>query len=257
MVSAPRATAMESVARGGRRGDRQSAPRRCAASGCRGERTVQNVVAQLDTLARCGRRPRCLPLVGGHSALDQFDSGRVGAEGAGLAARGRRRGPCTRQRCSSPGPPWRRCAPSPASARCWRLPRRWSSRSWGSARAASSSSTHVLDLMRLDASPSARPSRPSSRRAMCADASSMRTASRLGAPTDQRVLAVTFSELLRILPRCWVWRRVRRRRAGVLGVLRSGAIHTAVFDVEPGPRGARPRLNARAGLSSRAGQLQT
>src|SRR5699024_11350923 len=37
-------------------------------------RTVQQVVAQLDTLS-LRPTPQVLPLVGGHSALDQFDSG--------------------------------------------------------------------------------------------------------------------------------------------------------------------------------------
>ncbi|NMA76886.1 MAG: transcriptional regulator, partial [Actinomycetales bacterium] len=53
----------------------------------------------------------------------------------------------------------------------------------------------------------------------------------LGAPTDQRVLAVTFSELLRI-PEVLGVAAGAEKAPGVLGVLRSGAIDTAVFDVD-------------------------
>src|SRR5699024_10421833 len=53
----------------------------------------------------------------------------------------------------------------------------------------------------------------------------------LGAPTDQRVLAVTFSQLLRI-PEVVGVAAGAEQAPGVVGVLRSGAIHTAVFDVE-------------------------
>src|SRR5699024_5502559 len=53
----------------------------------------------------------------------------------------------------------------------------------------------------------------------------------LGAPTDQRVLAVTFSQLLRI-PEVDGVAAGAERAPGVMGLLRSGAIHTAAFDVE-------------------------
>src|SRR5699024_1325189 len=53
----------------------------------------------------------------------------------------------------------------------------------------------------------------------------------LGAPTDQRVLAVTFSELLRI-PEVVGVAAGAEKAPGVLGVLRSGAIDTLVVDVD-------------------------
>lgn len=53
----------------------------------------------------------------------------------------------------------------------------------------------------------------------------------LGAPTDQRVLAVTFSELLRV-PEVVGVAAGTEKAPGVLGVLRSGAIDTVVLDVE-------------------------
>jgi DNA-binding transcriptional regulator LsrR (DeoR family) len=53
----------------------------------------------------------------------------------------------------------------------------------------------------------------------------------LGAPTDQRVLAVTFSELLRI-PEVLGVAAGAEKAPGVLGVLRSGAIDTVVLDVD-------------------------
>lgn len=53
----------------------------------------------------------------------------------------------------------------------------------------------------------------------------------LGAPTDQRVLAVTFSELLRIPEVLGIAAGVERA-PGVLGVLRSGVIDTLVVDTD-------------------------
>lgn len=53
----------------------------------------------------------------------------------------------------------------------------------------------------------------------------------LGAPTDQRVLAVTFSQLLRI-PEVIGAAAGAEKAPGVAGVLRSGAIDTLVLDVD-------------------------
>lgn len=62
----------------------------------------------------------------------------------------------------------------------------------------------------------------------------------LGAPTDQRVLAVTFSQLLRI-PEVIGAAAGAEKAPGVAGVLRSGAVDTLVVDVDL----ARALLEAR------------
>src|SRR5699024_6486096 len=91
------------------------------------------------------------------------------------------------------------------------------------------SSPHVLELMRLDASEreafeAQRPVGDVCGRFVDAEGVP------LGAPTDQRVLAVTFSELLRI-PEVLGVAAGEEKAPGVVGVLRSGAIDTLVVDV--------------------------
>jgi len=227
VVSAPRATAMESVAREGAAvlTERASTVR---SLGVTWGQTVQSVVAELETL-RPRPTPQVLPLVGGHSTLDQFDSGdsvvRVLASRLGATPR------------TLYAPAVLESATAVATLRA--------ESSIGEVLAAAAqvelalvgigsmgehSSPHVLELMRLsDAERAAfaaqRPVGDVCGRFIDADGVP------LGAPTDQRVLAVTFSELLRI-PEVVGVAAGPEKAPGVLGVLRSGAIDTAVFDVD-------------------------
>jgi DNA-binding transcriptional regulator LsrR (DeoR family) len=92
------------------------------------------------------------------------------------------------------------------------------------------SSPHVLDLMRLSESEQATFAAQHPVGDVCGrfiDGHGVP----LGAPTDQRVLAVTFSELLRI-PEVVGVAAGPEKAPGVLGVLRSGVIGTVVVDVE-------------------------
>src|SRR5699024_1293079 len=173
--------------------------------------------------------PEVLPLVGGHSALDQFDSGesvlRVLASRVGATPR------------TLYAPAVLESATAVATLR--------GESSIGEVLAAAArvelalvgigsrgvhSSPHVLELMRLDAAERAALEAQHPAGAACGrfiDAHGVP----LGAPTDQRVLAVTFSELLRI-PEVVGVAAGAEKAPGVLGVLRSGAIDTLVVDVD-------------------------
>ena len=227
VVSAPRAPAMETVAREGAAvlTERLASVRSVGISW--GE-TVQSVVAQLETL-RPRPVPEVLPLVGGHSALDQFDSGesvlRVLASRLGATPR------------TLYAPAVLETSTAAATLR--------GESSIGRVLAAAAgvelalvgigsmgvhSSPTVLELMRLDASERAAFEAQHPVGDVCGryiDAHGVP----LGAPTDRRVLAVTFSELLRI-PEVVGVAAGSEKAPGVLGVLRSGAIDTAVFDVD-------------------------
>ncbi|ATG50225.1 transcriptional regulator [Brachybacterium vulturis] len=227
VVSAPRTSAMESVAREGAAvlTERIGSVRSIGVSW--GE-TVQSVVAQLETL-RPRPVPEVLPLVGGHSALDQFDSGesvlRVLASRVGATPR------------TLYAPAVLESATAVTTLR--------GESSIGTVLAAAAgvelalvgigslgvhSSPHVLELMRLSDSERAAFDAQRPVGDVCGrfiDAHGIP----LGAPTDQRVLAVTFSELLRI-PEVVGVAAGPEKAPGVLGVLRSGAIDTAVLDVD-------------------------
>src|SRR5690625_5858387 len=73
VVSAPRTTGMEAVAREGAALLVERAPH-VGSIGVSWGQTVQSVVEQLET-QNLRPPPRVLPLVGGHSALDQLDAG--------------------------------------------------------------------------------------------------------------------------------------------------------------------------------------
>lgn len=227
VVSAPRTPAMESVAREGAAmlAERVATVRSVGVSW--GE-TVQSVVAQLETL-RPRPTPQVLPLVGGHSALDQFDSGesvlRVLASRVGATPR------------TLYAPAVLESATAVTTLR--------GESSIGEVLAAAAgvelalvgigslgvhSSPHVLELMRLSAAERAAFDAQRPVGDVCGrfiDAHGVP----LGAPTDQRVLAVTFSELLRVPEVVGVAAGVEKA-PGVLGVLRSGAIDTVVLDVD-------------------------
>jgi DNA-binding transcriptional regulator LsrR (DeoR family) len=227
VVSAPRTTAMESVARAGAAvlTARASTVRSLGVSW---GQTVQSVVAQLEP-RRPRPAPQVLPLVGGHSTLDQFDSGesvvRVLASRLGTAPR------------TLYAPAVLESATAVATLR--------GESSIGEVLTAAAqvelalvgigslgmhSSPHVLELMRLSAAERAAFDAQQPVGDVCGRFVDARGVP-LGAPTDQRVLAVTFSELLRI-PEVVGVAAGPEKAPGVLGVLRSGAIDTAVFDVE-------------------------
>ncbi|MDN5820916.1 MAG: MarR family transcriptional regulator [Brachybacterium sp.] len=227
VVSAPRTTAMESVAREGAAllSQRVATVRSIGVSW--GE-TVQSVVAQLETL-RPRPAPEVLPLVGGHSTLDQFGSGE-----SVLRVLGSRLGATPRTLYA---PAVLESSTAVATLRA--------ESSIGEVLAAAArvelalvgigslgvhSSPHVLELMGLNASERAAFDAQRPVGDVCGrfiDAHGIP----LGAPTDQRVLAVTFSELLRV-PEVVGVAAGPEKAPGVLGVLRSGAIDTVVVDVE-------------------------
>lgn len=227
VVSAPRTTAMESVAREGASvlTERIATVRSIGVSW--GE-TVQSVVAQLETL-RPRPTPEVLPLVGGHSRLDQFDSGesvlRVLASRLGATPR------------TLYAPAVLESATAVSTLR--------GESSIGEVLTAAAgvdlalvgigslgvhSSPLVLGLMRLSEAERAAFEAQRPVGDVCGrfiDAHGVP----LGAPTDQRVLAVTFSELLRV-PEVVGVAAGAEKAPGVLGVLRSGAIDTVVLDVD-------------------------
>ncbi|ASK66081.1 transcriptional regulator [Brachybacterium avium] len=227
VVSAPRTTAMESVARAGA----AVLSRRVASVrsiGVSWGETVQSVVAQLETL-RPRPTPAVLPLVGGHSALDQFDSGesvlrvlgsRLGATPRTLYA------PAVLESSTAAATLRGESSIREVLAAAARVELALV----GIGSLGVHSSPHVLELMGLDASERAAFAAQHPVGDVCGrfiDAHGIP----LGAPTDQRVLAVTFSELLRI-PEVVGVAAGAEKAPGVLGVLRSGAIDTVVLDVD-------------------------
>jgi DNA-binding transcriptional regulator LsrR (DeoR family) len=227
VVSAPRASAMESVAREGASAIAERAGR-VRSLGVSWGQTVQSVVASLESL-RPRPTPTVLPLVGGHSALDQFDSGesvlRVLASRLGATPR------------TLYAPAVLESATAVATLRAESSIRTVLEAAAqvelavvGIGSLGVHSSPHVLDLMGLSAQERAAFEAQRPVGDVCGrfvDGAGIP----LGAPTDQRVLAVTFSELLRI-PEVLGVAAGAEKAPGVVGVLRSGAIHTLVVDVD-------------------------
>ena len=227
VVSAPRTPGIDAVAREGAAVITERAAH-VRSIGISWGQTVQSVVTELEA-QHLRPTPRVLPLVGGHSSLDQFDSGesvvrvlasRLGARAETLYA-----------------PAVLESATTVSTLRA--------ESSIGSVLEAAAqvelavvgigslgvhSSPKVLDLMALSDAERAAFEAQDPVGDVCGrfiDAHGIP----LGAPTDQRVLAVTFSELLRIPEVLGVAAGVERA-PGVLGVLRSGVIDTAVFDTD-------------------------
>ena len=227
VVSAPRTTGLEAVAREGAAVITDRAAR-VQSVGISWGQTVQNVVARLETL-HLRPTPRVLPLVGGHSALDQLDSGesvvrvlasRLGARAETLYA-----------------PAVLESATTVSTLRA--------ESSIGSVLEAAAgvdlavvgigsmgmhSSPHIVSLMALN---------EAERQAFASQRPVGDVCGRfvdehgvpVGSPSDDRVLAVTFSELLRI-PEVLGVACGAEKAPGVLGVLRSGAVGTLVVDRE-------------------------
>lgn len=227
VVSAPRTPGIEAVARAGA-ALLASRATQVASIGISWGQTLQSVVAELEA-QRLRPSPEVLPLVGGLSALDQLDAGesvlrmlasRLGArpqilyapavlESATAAA--------TLRGESSIGSVLERAAQVELAV-------------VGIGSVGVHSSPHIVQLMNLSEAEHASFLAQAPVGDVCGrfvDASGIP----LGSPTDQRVLAVTFSELLRI-PEVVGIAAGAEKAAGVTGVLRSGAIDTAVFDTD-------------------------
>lgn len=227
VVSAPRTSAMEAVAREGAAliSERAATVRSIGVSW---GQTVQSVVARMETL-RPRPTPTVLPLVGGHSALDQFDSGesvlRVLASRLGATPR------------TLYAPAVLESATAAETLRAESSIRTVLEAAAqvelavvGIGSMGQHSSPHVLELMALSDEERAAFEAQGPVGDVCGrfiDAHGVP----LGAPTDQRVLAVTFSELLRI-PEVLGVAAGAEKAPGVAGVLRSGVIRTLVVDVD-------------------------
>lgn len=227
VVSAPRTSGMEAVARQGATLLAARAPQ-VGSIGVSWGQTVQSVALQLET-QNLRPAPRVLPLVGGHSALDQLDAGesvlrvlasRLGARPETLYAPALLESATAVDTLRSESSIGRVLADA-AQVELALV---------GMGSAGVHSSPHIVSLMKLSESEHAAFEKQHPVGDVCGrfvDAHGIP----LGAPTDQRVLAVTFSELLRV-PEVVGVAAGAEKAPGVLGVLRSGAIHTAVFDVE-------------------------
>jgi len=227
VVSAPRTTGMEAVAREGAALLVERAPH-VGSIGVSWGQTVQSVVEQLET-QNLRPPPRVLPLVGGHSALDQLDAGesvlrvlasRLGARPETLYAPAMLESATAVETLRSESSIGQVLADA-AQVELALV---------GMGSAGVHSSPHIVSLMKLTESEHAAFDKQHPVGDVCGrfvDAHGVP----LGAPTDQRVLAVTFSQLLRI-PEVVGVAAGAEKAPGVMGVLRSGAIHTAVFDVE-------------------------
>lgn len=227
VVSAPRTSAMEAVAREGAAliAERAATVRSIGVSW---GQTVQSVVARMETL-RPRPTPTVLPLVGGHSALDQFDSGesvlrvlasRLGATPRTLYAPAVLESATAAETLRAESS-IRTVLESAAQVELAVV---------GIGSMGQHSSPHVLELMALSDEERAAFEAQGPVGDVCGrfiDAHGVP----LGAPTDQRVLAVTFSELLRITEVLGVAAGAEKAR-GVAGVLRSGVIRTLVVDVD-------------------------
>ncbi|QCR52340.1 transcriptional regulator [Brachybacterium sp. SGAir0954] len=227
VVSAPRTPGIDAVAREGAALLSRRAPQ-VGSIGVSWGQTVQSVVAALESL-HLRPAPRVLPLVGGHSALDQLDAGesvlrtlasRLGARAETLYAPAvleSATAVATLRGESSIGSVLEAAAQVELAL-------------VGIGSAGVHSSPHIVELMRLDAAErerflAQRPAGDVCGRFVDGDGVP------LGAPTDQRVLAVTFSELLRV-PEVLGVAAGAEKAPGVIGVLRSGAIHTLVVDTD-------------------------
>src|SRR5690625_2328615 len=123
VVSAPRTTGMEAVAREGAALLVERAPH-VGSIGVSWGQTVQSVVEQLETQNLRPRHGCCPWWAGTAPSISSTLGSRCCACWPPAWAPARR--PCTPPRCLSRRPRWRRCARSRASGRCWLMPRRWS-----------------------------------------------------------------------------------------------------------------------------------
>lgn len=190
--------------------------------------TVQRVVEQLEPV-RLRPAPRVLPLVGGHSTLDQFESGesvlrvmasRFGARAEMLYA------PAVLEAATTVSTLRRESSIASVLEAAAQVELALV----GMGSMGMHSSPHIVEQMGLSEQEHAAFLAQEPVGDVCGrfvDAHGVP----VGAPTDQRVLAVTFSELLRI-PEVVGVAAGAEKAPGVAGVLRSGTVDTAVVDVD-------------------------
>lgn len=227
VVSAPRTPGLEAVARQGAVVIAARAAQ-VRSIGVSWGQTVQRVVEQLETV-RLRPAPRVLPLVGGHSALDQFESGesvlrvlasRLGARAEMLYA------PAVLESATTVST----LRGESSIAAVLEAAAQVELALVGIGSMGLHSSPHIVEQMALSEQEQAAFLAQQPVGDVCGrfvDAHGVP----LGAPTDQRVLAVTFSQLLRI-PEVVGVAAGAEKAPGVAGVLRSGAIATLVVDVD-------------------------
>lgn len=227
VVSAPRTPGLEAVARQGAVVIAARAAQ-VRSIGVSWGQTVQRVVEQLETV-RLRPAPRVLPLVGGHSALDQFESGesvlrvlasRLGARAEMLYA------PAVLESATTVST----LRGESSIAAVLEAAAQVELAVVGLGSMGMHSSPHIVEQMALSEQEQAAFLAQQPVGDVCGrfvDAHGVP----LGAPTDQRVLAVTFSQLLRI-PEVVGVAAGAEKAPGVAGVLRSGAIATLVVDVD-------------------------
>lgn len=227
VVSAPRTPGLEAVARQGAVVIAARAAQ-VRSIGVSWGQTVQRVVEQLETV-RLRPAPRVLPLVGGHSALDQFESGesvlrvlasRLGARAEMLYA------PAVLESATTVST----LRGESSIAAVLEAAAQVELAVVGLGSMGMHSSPHIVEQMALSEQEQAAFLAQQPVGDVCGrfvDAHGVP----LGAPTDQRVLAVTFSQLLRI-PEVVGVAAGAEKAPGVAGVLRSGAIASLVVDVD-------------------------
>ncbi|MCT2260764.1 helix-turn-helix domain-containing protein [Brachybacterium muris] len=227
VVSAPRTPGLEAVARQGAVVIAARAAQ-VRSIGVSWGQTAQRVVEQLETV-RLRPAPRVLPLVGGHSALDQFESGesvlrvlasRLGARAEMLYA------PAVLESATTVST----LRGESSIAAVLEAAAQVELAVVGLGSMGMHSSPHIVEQMALSEQEQAAFLAQQPVGDVCGrfvDAHGVP----LGAPTDQRVLAVTFSQLLRI-PEVVGVAAGAEKAPGVAGVLRSGAIATLVVDVD-------------------------
>lgn len=227
VVSAPRADGMESVARAGAAILAERAPT-VSSIGVSWGQTVQNVVDRLEQQF-LRPPPRVLPMVGGHSALDQRESGesvlrvlasRLGARLETLYA------PAVLESATAVETLRRESSIGRVLGEAARVELALV----GMGSVGVHSSPHLIELMHLDDTEQAAFAAQRPAGDICGRFVDP-TGEPLGAPTAQRVLAVTVAELRRI-PAVIGVAAGAEKAPGVLAVLRSGTVRTAVLDVE-------------------------
>lgn len=227
VVSAPRVAGIEVVAREGAAIIRERAAQ-VRSIGVSWGQTVQEVVAHLDSL-HLRPPPRVLPLVGGHSALDQLESGesvlrvlasRLGARPETLYA------PAVLESATTV----HSLRAESSIAQVLEAAARVELAIVGIGSTGFHSSPHLVRQMKLSPRERAVFEQQNPVGDVCArfvDAHGVP----LGPPAQDRVLAVTFEELQAIPEVVGVAAGVEKA-PGVIGVLRSGIIDTIVLDTD-------------------------
>ncbi|MFC0672439.1 sugar-binding transcriptional regulator [Brachybacterium hainanense] len=227
VVSAPRMPGIEAVARESAALITDRAPQ-MRSIGLSWGQTVQSIVAHLESL-HLRPPPRVLPLVGGHSAMDQLDSGesvlrvlasRLGARPETLYA------PAVLESATTV----RSLRSESSIGAILEAAAQVELAIVGIGSTGFYSSPHIVQQMNLDEDEASAFAAQEPVGDVCArfvDAAGRP----LGSPSSERVLAVTFEELLGIPEVLGVAAGIEKA-PGVTGVLRSGVVDTVVLDAE-------------------------